>query len=152
MSVATEHKMPIFGEAVEQFGGFLVSQGLSSELLWVFREDVCWRQQRLFVKVPVAEGNVGSVEKLYNLGVNRGLGVRLDVLCLLDTRACCYAWLPSDEEDASYAMLSGLKLSVPVEPMVAHAVRSELLWRAYKWLERSETFTGIAKQVPRRAA
>src|SRR5215216_1241281 len=93
VSVATEYEMPAFGEAVQQFGGFLVSQGLSSDLLWVFREDVCWRKQQLFVKVPVPEGNVGDVERLYNLGVARGLGVRLDVLCLLSSRPCCYVWL-----------------------------------------------------------
>ena len=151
MSVTTEHKMPVFGEAVEQFGGFLASQGLSPDLLWVFREDVCWRKQRLFVKVPVSEENAGNVERLYNLGVNHGLGVRLDVLCLLGSRPCCYVWLPSDEEDASYAMLSGLKLSAPTEPVIAQAVRSGLLWRAYKWLEGGEAFKGIVEQVPQRA-
>jgi hypothetical protein len=50
MPVATDYKMPVFGEAVRQFTGFLVSQGLSPGLLWVFPEDVCWRKQRLFVK------------------------------------------------------------------------------------------------------
>jgi hypothetical protein len=143
--------MPVFGEAVQQFGGFLVSQGLSADVLWVFREDVCWRQQQLLVKVPVPEENIGDVGRLYNLGVNRGLGVRLEVLCLLGSRPCCYVWLPSDEEDASYALLSGLKLSVPTEPVVAHAVSGGLLWRIYKWFERSEAFTGIVEQVPRRA-
>ena len=143
--------MPVFGEAVRQFGGFLESQGLSSDLLWVFREDVCRRRQHLFVKVPVPKENFGDVERLYNLGVSRGLGVRLDVLCLLDSRPCCYVWLPSDEEDAAYAMLSGLKLSVPTEPVIAQAVRNGLLWRAYKWLERSEVFAGIVERIPRPA-
>lgn len=151
MSVATEYEMPVFGEAVQQFGGFLVSQGLSPDLLWVFREDVCRRKRRLFIKVPVSEENFGDVERLYHLGVSRGLGVRLDVLCLLGSSPCCYVWVPSDEEAASYAMLSGLKLSVPTEPVIARAVRNRVLWRAYKWLERSETFTGIVEQVPRRA-
>ncbi|MDQ3816427.1 MAG: hypothetical protein M3362_01900 [Acidobacteriota bacterium] len=143
--------MPAFGEAVQQFGGFLLIQGLSSGLLWVFREDVCWRKQRLLVKVPVPEENARYAESLYNAGVNRGLGVRLDVLCLLGSRPCCYIWVPSDEEDASYAMLSGLKLSVPTEPVMARAVSNGSLWRAYKWLEGREAFTGIVEQVPRRA-
>jgi hypothetical protein len=151
VSVAAEYEMPSFGEAVQQFGGFLASQGQSSDLLWVFREDVCRRKQQLFVKVPVPEEDSGDVERLYNLGISRGLGVRLDVLCLLGSRPCCYVWLPSDEEGASYAMLSGFKLSVPTEPVIARAVRNRLLWRAYKWLERSEAFTGIVEQVPRRA-
>jgi len=143
--------MPVFGEAVRQFGGFLAGQGRSSDLLWVFREDVCWRNQQLLVKIPAPEENARHVESLYNLGVNRGLGVRLDVLCLLGSHPCCYVWLPSDEEDASYAMLSGLKLSVPTEPMVAQAVESALLWRVYKRLERGEAFKGIVEQVPLRA-
>jgi hypothetical protein len=151
VSVAIEYEMPVFGEAVRQFGGFLVSQGLSSDLLWVFRQDVCWRKQRLLVKLPVPEENTGHAESLYGVGVNRGLGVRLDVLCLLGSRPCCYIWLPPDEEDASYAMLSGLKLSTPTKPVIARAVRSGLLWRAYKWFERGEAFTGIVEQVPRRA-
>lgn len=152
MSIATEHEMPAFGEAAGQFGGFLASRGLAADLLWVFREDVCWRRQRVLVKAPVPEENTCDVERFYNLGVSRGLGVRLDVLCLLGPRPCCYVWLPADEEDASYALLSGLKFSVPTRPAVAQAVRSGLLWRAYKWLERSEASAGIVAQVPRRAA
>jgi hypothetical protein len=151
MSVAPEYEMPVFGEAARQFGGFLVSQRLSPDLLWVFREDVCGRNQQLPVKIPTPEENAGHVESLYNLGVSRGLGARLDVLCLLGSRPCCYVWLPSDEEDASYAMLSGLKFSVPTEPMVAQAVESSLPWRVYKWLERGEAFKGIVEQVPPRA-
>ena len=151
MSVAAEYEMPVFGEAVRQFGDFLVSQRLPSEGPWVFREDVCWRQRQLFVKVPIPEENIGDVESRYNLGVNRGLGVQLNVLCLLGTRPCCYIWLPSDEEDAAYAMTSGLTLSVPTQPVKAREVKSGLLWGAYKWQERSEAFTGIVERVPRRA-
>lgn len=148
MAIATDYEMPVFGEAIQQFGSFLVSQGFSPDLLWVFREDVCWRNQRVFVKVPVPVENLEHVERVYKVGVARGLGIRLDMLCLLGSRPCCYVWLPSDEVDASYAKLSGLKLSVPTEPAVAQAVGSGLRWRAYKWLEGSETFKGIVEQIP----
>ncbi len=94
MSVATEYGMPAFGEAARRFGEFLLSRRLSSDLLWVFREGVCRRKQRLLVKVPVPEENAGHAESHYNAGVNRGLSVGLDVLCLLGSRPCCYVWLP----------------------------------------------------------
>ncbi len=57
MNASTEYEIPVFSEAVKQFHSFLVSQGIDSELLWVFREDVAWRKQKMFVKVPVSEEN-----------------------------------------------------------------------------------------------
>lgn len=151
MSAAKDYELPVFGEAAREFSAFLESQGAAPGLLWVFREDVCQRGRRVFVRVPVPAENEEIAGGLYERGVKRGLGVRLDALCLLGSRTCCYVWVPSDEEDASYAMLSGLKLSTPAEPEAARAVRSKLLWRAYKWLESREKFKGIVEQVPRRA-
>ena len=152
MSADAEYEFPHFYEAARQFGDFLESQTLSSELLWIFREDVCWRKRQLFIKIPLPEENKQRAESLYNLGVTRGLGVRMEALCLLDSHPCCYIWLPSDEIDASYAMLSGLKMSVPTKPLKSHPVKSELLWRIYKWQESKEKFKGIVEEIPLRSS
>lgn len=151
-SISTAYEMPVFSEAAREFSGFLVSQGVSAELLWVFREDVCWYRQRLLVKVPVPEENTSIVQALYERGVERGLGVRLEVLCVLAGRPCCYIWLPADEEDASYAMLTGLKMGLPIRPIVAQPVNNGLRWRICKWLESRERFKGMVAELPRRAS
>lgn len=151
MNVADDYKMPVFREAAQEFSAFLESQWAFPDLLWVFREDVCQRGRRFFVRFPVPEENKGIAEKLYDQGVERGLGVRLEALCLLGSRTCCYVWLPSDEVDASYAMLSGLKFSVPTSPEVAQPVRSGLSWWVHRWLESRERFNAVVEQLPLRA-
>lgn len=58
MSAASKPEMPTFVDAVERFRNFLISQQVSSELLWVFREDVSSRKRRIFIKEPLAAENV----------------------------------------------------------------------------------------------
>jgi hypothetical protein len=150
MSNETQPDTPAFNEAVHQFQEFLISQNVSSDLLWVFREDASSHKRRILIKEPLPPENIRAIESLYERGTERGLGVRLEALCLLDYRPCCYIWLPEDEVDASYAVLSGLKMAMPVDLLAARSVRNALAWRIYSWLDKKLGFNGLANALPRR--
>jgi hypothetical protein len=143
---------PTFAEAVVRLRGFLLSQKLSSQPLWVFREDVTSYKRRVLVKEPVPPENQKLVELYYELGRQRGYGVRIEVLCLLHKRPCCYIWLPQDRMDAEYALMlfSSLIISVPTELPEARPVTSELKWRAYRWHDEKSGLPLLVDRVPRR--
>lgn len=151
MSAELKPEMPTFVNAVGQFRNFLISQQVSSELLWVFREDVTSRKQRILVKEPLAAENGRLVESLYERGCQRGLGVQLDAVFLLGSRVCCYICLPEDKSDAEHLMISGLKLSVPTDLLHARSVRNNLMWRVQVWLDKQSCWNKVEKRLPRKA-
>ena len=140
--------VPPFDEACRQFHEFLTGQGITGELAWVFRGDVSSHQRTLSVRLPLSADNTSRARDRYELGRQRGLGVWLQVFGRLGERPLCYVWLPADAEDASYAMLSGLKMSVPETPLEVRPVISGLRWwfrRRWDWWRG---FTGLADDVP----
>jgi hypothetical protein len=92
------------------------------------------------------------VQRLYNSGQQAGLGINLNVFCIQGRRPYCYIWLPKDEEDASYRMLNGLKLSVPTGDSRRHAelVSSRIRWSWLKFRERRNRRTKWADEIPGR--
>lgn len=152
MSVETESGVPAFPDALRQCEDFLTSQKFSPDLRWVFREDVAWRKRRIFIKEPLPAENGKLVESLYESGRQRGLGIRLEVLCLLDSRPCCYVWLPKDQIDAEYALLLMTKLiiSVPTDLQTAESVRNPLMWQMRKLVERVAGWESSVERLPRR--
>src|SRR5437588_5300528 len=110
---------PSFDEALALFRNFVVEQGFSAELEWVFREDVTNCRRNYWVHVPVPKANTELTRRHFEIGQRRGLGVTLEVLCRLRGRSACFVWWPEDEEAASYAMQGPLKMKVPIEPVDA---------------------------------
>ena len=146
----TNESAPNFARAVEDFQKFLAEQSVSSDLVWIFREDVVWCDRHIFIKEPLPKQNFGVAQTLFDRGWKRGLGVSLDVLCLVGSRHCGFVWLPENEREAELHLLAGLKMSVPTKLSVATAVRSSLKWRWLKW-RHEESFWGLVPQpVPRR--
>src|SRR5579872_2159334 len=145
----TTSNCPPFAEALDRFRTFLVGLGLNSDLRWIFREDVVERGRRTYIRCPLPN-DLTTVETLYERGLRHGLGIHLSVFCILAGNPCCYVWLPKDEEDASYRMLSGLKLSGP--PMSDRrkviAVTSRIRWGWLKWREWSPPGASWADQIP----
>ena len=121
---------PPFDTALDAFLCFLVEQGFSKELVWVFREEVTNCRRRYWIRVPVPEMNAVLAQRHFERGRQRGLGVTLELFCRLEGRSACFVWWPEDEEAASYAMQGPLKLKVPTEPIDAVPVRWGWLWAA----------------------
>ena len=152
MDVETETEVPAFPDAMRQCRDFLTGQNLPSDLLWVFREDVAWRKRRIFVRQPLPAENERLVESLYESGRRRDLGIRLEVLCLLGSRPCCYVWLPKDQTDAEYALLlmSKFIISVPTDLRNAESVKNPLVWQWHKMVEGGAGWESIVERLPRR--
>jgi|SRR5215204_32083 len=152
MSVETETEIPTFPDAIRQCRDFLVGQNISSDLLWVFREDVAWRKRRILAKVPLPAENERLAESHYESGRRRSLGIRLEVLCLLGSRPCCYVWVPKDQTDAEYALLlmSKFIISVPTDLRKAESVNNPLTWQWHKLVEGGAGWEGIVERLPRR--
>ena len=152
MSVETETEVPALPNAVRQCQDFLTGQNISPALLWVFREDVVWRKRRILVKEPLPAENERRVESLYESGRRRDLGIRLEVLCLLGSRPCCYVWLPKDQTDAEYALLlmSKLIISVPTDLRAAESVKNPLAWRWQRLVEGGVGWESMVERLPRR--
>lgn len=148
---------PPFAEAVQSFRRFLADQGCSDQIRWIWREDICSRRapgsQRSWnrsVYVHLAGTSETSlVERYYNSGLNRGPGLSLEVFCVAAGLSCCFVYVPEDEEDASYRMISGLKLSVPTSPILAVAVRHSLLWMSLRLIIGTSNSTWI-QDLPRK--
>ncbi|MBT6495404.1 MAG: hypothetical protein HOL01_12705 [Planctomycetaceae bacterium] len=91
------------------------------------------------------------MERRYEEGVRRGLGINLHVFCYLNARPLCYIWLPEDETDAEYRMLTGLKLSAPSEPgrQTVVGIRWKLRWVWLRWMERRISKHRWADDIPK---
>jgi hypothetical protein len=153
MSAEPTPEVPAFSNAIQQLKDFLLAgQNISTDLLWVFREDVVSYKLRLYVREPLPGGNERLVESLYERGLRRDLGIRLNVLCLLGSRPCCYIWLPKDREDAGYALLlmSRFIIGSPSDMLRARSVKNRLAWRAYKLLDEKFGWRDRADRVPHR--
>jgi hypothetical protein len=143
--------VPDFDTAVEDFRGFLSKEGIGTDIVWVFREDAIARKRRIWIKVPLPAENEGLARRCYFIGKERGLGLRIELKCLLDSTPCCFIWVPEDQLAAEYAMLSGLKLSIPTEPIHARAVRSSLRWKLTQCFARKSNKQWIIDELPTRA-
>jgi hypothetical protein len=127
-----------FLEAKQDFQNFLVGQGLSSNLLWVFGEDIICLPKRFLIKVPLTAENEHFAEACYNIGRKRDFGICLHAFCLLDGRPCCYVQLPEDDLDAQYSLMGNLsvKYSVRTDLIKAEAIANSLLWQTYRLIEK----------------
>src|SRR5579862_3976793 len=96
----SEFDTPAFDEAVSRFRRFIESNAGSSQLFWVFREEVTVGATTC-VRVPVPEENCELAAEYYEFGRNQGLGVTLAAHCLVGSRSACYVWVPKDGAEAA---------------------------------------------------
>jgi hypothetical protein len=142
--------VPPFARAVEQLQEFLGNQGVLRPPVWVFREDVVSVKWRIWVRTPLPSQNTARAEALYEQARTRGLGVVLEVLCLLDLEPYCFVWWPRDAEEASYRMVAGLKLKIPIPLLAAESVSNAFEWWYRKWRESRCCFPSYVESVTTR--
>lgn len=119
-----------FDEALDDFRQFILSQKLPAQLIWIFSEDVIFQNEHIFIKTPVFGENALFARKCYELGQKRNFGVSLQGFCLFESQLCCYIYLPEDEVDAQYSLMSKetLKYSVRTNLIEAQPVSNILEW------------------------
>ena len=141
--------------AKQNFQKFLVGQGLSSDLIWVFAEDIICLPKRFLIKMPLPAQNKSFAEVCYNMGRERDLGICLHAFCLLNRRPCCYVQLPEDDLDAQYSLMGNqnVKYSVRSDLINAEAIANPLLWQTYLLVEKfSDTRLLTLDKLPFRKA
>jgi hypothetical protein len=139
-----------FDEALGSFREFLSGQELSTDVAWVFREDVIFQGERIFIKTPVPAENESCARACYELGRKRNFGVNLQAFCLLESRPCCYVLLPEDDLDAQYLLMSNisLKLSVWTNLRKAESTSNPVQWLALKLMNRRAQFSSPDDHIP----
>lgn len=142
-----------FNEAQSEFKNFLAGEGRSSNLLWLFREDVIFLFARVFVRIPVPAENEARMAACYELGKTRGFGLNLHGFCLLDSQLCCYVVLPKDDLDSQYRLMApnAIKYSFRSELPRAESVRNPVLWKFRSLQSKRARFSHFDDHMPSRA-
>lgn len=149
---------PPFDEAVSVLRKFLLQQGVSENLHWIWRDAMISRRgsgsrhcanRRIFIdRRGLADDD--SVRKYYNVGIDRGLGIALRVFCLADDAPLCYIYIPEDETAAEYSMMSPLKCSIPTPFLVATFVNHRLVAAMMRLFIRVPKTAWMTNEVPPR--
>lgn len=127
-------KTPPFDSAVDTFRSFLRGEGVSDSIRWIWRDFIYTRRapgsRKSWTRPIYLDGKqsaeIEDVERYYNRGIDRGLGIALCVFCIADGTPCCYVYVPEDEADASYRMMTSLKCQLPTPAPTARVVANPL--------------------------
>jgi hypothetical protein len=146
----SDSELPSFEKGTASLRAFLGNQCLNSDVLWICRDVFLEQWPKLYVKLPLHDES-SLAERIYNEGVSRGNRVEIQVFCFVEGRPCCYVWIPKDEIDANYRMLSGLKLCIR-EPgrQIVVPVRSHFRWFWLNWFSRRHLQRLWAEDIPKR--
>ena len=103
-----------FDEAVKYYRQFLTTQGVASELTWLFQEDVVVEGDHILVRAPDHAENMRLAANCYELGRRRNFGVCLHGFCLFQSCLGCYVMLPEDDLDAERMLMSNVAVKYSV--------------------------------------
>jgi len=132
-------EMPPFDEGLATFLRVIRDQGVSTDLLWVFRKDITTCRHDVWIRLPVSTDNIKRAQRDYEEGRRRGYGVGLEVLCLIRGRSACTVRLSGYRTAGKplYGAMKGpLYVSVPTTPVEARPVRSTWTWAVRRWVNR----------------
>ena len=123
-----------FDEALTDFREFLLSQKLFTQLIWIFSEDVIFEAEHIYIKTPISNKNEALAKDCYELGQKRNFGISLQAFCLFESQLCCYIYLPENDIDDQYSLMSNaaLKYSVRTNLKEAESVSNVLKWKMMK--------------------
>ena len=105
-------ELPDFAEAERLFEEFVLQNGGSGQLTWVFREDLnlSRKKNEILILHPDKALNRALVENAYEESKNQAFGILFDVFCPISEGGyCAYFLIPKDIEDAELRMVYGLK-------------------------------------------
>jgi len=139
-----------FQEAQSHFKKWLATDGPSSDLLWLFREDVIFLYDRVFIRMPIPAENETRMARCFELGQERGFGLNLHGFCLLDSQLCCYVALPKDDLESQYMLMGpdAVKYSWRNEIPLAEAIRNPMLWKIRSWQSNRARFSHFDSHLP----
>jgi hypothetical protein len=145
-------EIPDFETARQKVALFLKRQGLAGTPQWIMRDDALYWNRRTWIKSPVPSKNEAFHRRLYNEGIERDLGIRIETLVRVGNVPYCYVWLPEDVDDAGSRLLlmSKFIISCPRDLEEAKEVHNSLLWNILKATQSKAQFRDRIGELPTR--
>jgi len=145
--------LPVFEAAVSSLRDFLEREGLNSEILWIFREDVSVKHGgRPGIRWPVPADNCERSRVLYEQARASGFDVEIMVYCCLKGAQCCFVSVLRDKKEAESRMVYGLKLFLPETLREARPLTKSWYRRFWHFLSGGEWPDWILEDAPMRSA
>jgi hypothetical protein len=131
--------IPKFDEAAEKFSRFLIEQGHSGNLEWVFREDLCGRTKTsLWARMPTAVENEQLARKVYRFGRVEGL-ISISAIASFRKVILASVWYPDQSSQRVQGWDSGLKLSINTPLPVAKGIPG-FIWNLVRFTPSYQRF------------
>jgi hypothetical protein len=128
-----------FEQAEALFKIFLKDNNISTNLHWIFREDIeaeSWNSA--IMRTPLPPENRELTKQYFELGKKRNLGVAITTLSTLNGEPCCFIVLPEDDTDAQYRLMGNryIKFSFSVVLRDARPIRNPIIWYFKQFFRR----------------
>ncbi|MEP7272065.1 MAG: hypothetical protein ABI882_11220 [Acidobacteriota bacterium] len=136
------NNIPDFADAVRQFRQFLIDDGHSANVFWIFRDDV-WKLSPTDVRVryPSPAKNIALAQKVFAEGRERGL-VEIQALATAGEEVAATVWFPKYPEEEVQGWNQGMKLSI-AKPL-PHAKKIQALrWSLLRLLPRFRRYQKV---------
>jgi hypothetical protein len=120
-----------FEEAEAIFRKFLEDNEVSSDIKWIFREDVIIEGLSVAIRTALPDDNRDRAQKCFELGKKRDFGIAFHAFCTLEGNPCCYVQLPENDLDAQYKLMDHryIKFSCRIGMPEAIAVGNNIMWK-----------------------
>lgn len=137
-----------FKSALEEFQKFLVSNGWSKNVAWIFREGVTRYKRRWLIDINACEW-APHTKKIYELGCAKKLGIRLSAIGQACGTSYGSIWYPKDETSADFALMSGgLKLRIFTEPSIILLTQNRLWFKLIQVLDNTQRHGFFEDDLP----
>ena len=145
-----------FDDALDSFRRFLREEGHSTNILWVFREDI-WKQPpaRVVLTLPSQKKNLALSRKVFEEGRGKGL-VEIHAIASVGDEVAATVWFPKFTGEEVQGWSGGLKLSI-ARPLPEGEVVGHLRWSwfrlrpQFRHYQRVETSVGTKTWAAREA-
>ncbi len=119
--------IPEFEDALASFRQFLAQCGHSTDIVWVFRDDV-WKRSvtEVFVRIPSQRKNSVLAKKVFNEGREKGL-VDVHAVAIVDRAIAATVWFPRTEADEIQSWNRAMKLTIS-EPLLRAKTFGSFRW------------------------
>jgi hypothetical protein len=122
-------------DAMPRFRDFLRAQGWPDRVQWLTAGTVlCSKKGHYWINCRKPDEGRTFAHETYQQGVRRGLGISIEALCKTDAVTFAYIFAPTDQDEAERMLISGLKLSVPLNFQRAQMVANPFRWWVLHWL------------------
>jgi hypothetical protein len=143
--------IPDFAEALTRFRSFTEENGIPSELLWVFRDDV-WELSptAVWVKYASSPMNVALAEKVFAEGRERGL-VEIHAVAIAGDKIAA-VWFPKYAHEEVQGWSEGMKLSIS-QPLPRAKTIGVLAWSLlgfrprFRQYQKEDRFIGTVERA-----